>query len=349
MKILVVAWMNSGSTDMPLFHVNQWRAMGHEVEVIPFDLEVTDEPWFRLWNSLEGCELEIGELRIANACRRFKPDLLLLFYHFMRAGRMQRIRQECGCKIGFYLDNNNLLWRDTAQVLLLADFIAIHDRYVEPLVSGDRHAIRNPNAYYVRGAAEPSEHRPVQLTEWERNRYGCDVAFIGSAGPDRLAAMSLLTSHRLKIWGYPKGWAALPELQPSVSAEPVYGLKKTKIYNAAALVLNIEEGVRQLNAINPRICEALACGGFVLTKYTADLEEVGFRDGESLAWFHNIDEMQEKASYYLARPEERLRISKLGSDLVLRELTYEKISREWMNWMENQCVSGEGAVQRARI
>jgi spore maturation protein CgeB len=124
---------------------------------------------------------------------------------------------------------------------------------------------------------------PVDLTDWDRERYGCDIAFIGGAGPDRIAALPLLAHHDLKIWGVAEQWQSCPKVVPFVSAEPVYGLKKVKIYNAASMVLNLEESEKQLDAINPRIPEALACGGFVLTNHTGDLENAGFRDGESIA------------------------------------------------------------------
>src|ERR1700744_4382260 len=133
MRILVVAWLNPTDTDMPLFHVNQWRAMGHEVQIFPYDLEVTNEPLSCFLNSIEGCQLEIGERRIRQRCLSYKPDIVFLFYHFIRAGQISRLRWEFGCKVGFYLDNNNLLWRDTAQCMSEADFVVVHDRYVVPM------------------------------------------------------------------------------------------------------------------------------------------------------------------------------------------------------------------------
>ena len=336
MKLLVVAWTNPTATDMPLFHVNQWRAMGHDVEVFSFDQEVVDEPWCRFWNSIENCWTEIGERRIVRACRKFQPDILLFFYHFMNVRLMERLRRESGCNVGLYLDNNHLLWRDTAPFMSAADFVAVHDRYVIPLVRGSLYG-RNPHVFHVRGAADPAEHRPLVLSDWDRARYGCEIAFIGGPGPDRLAALPLLTHHNLKIWGLAEQWQSCHDLMRCVSSEPVYGLKKTKIYNAAAIVLNLEEHEKQLDAINPRICEALACGGFVLTNHTDDLEGAGFRDGESIAWFKSQGEMAEKAVYYLANPEERKRITKNGRDLVLNTLTYEQVSRDWMRWMESVC------------
>jgi spore maturation protein CgeB len=348
MKILAVAWMNPTDTDMALFHLNQWRAMGHDVEALPFDLEVTDEPWCRFLNSIENCWMEIGERRIASACRKFRPDVLLFFYHFMRAGVMEQLRHECGCKVGFYLDNNHLLWRDTAPFMSAADFVAVHDCYLIPLVKGTL-AGRNPHVFHLRGAAEPSEHKPVELSDWDRARYGSEIAFIGGIGPDRIAALPALAHHDLKIWGMAEQWQSCPELLPFHSPEPVYGLKKVKIYNAASIVLNLEEREKQIDTINPRICEVLACGGFVLTNYTGDLVDAGFRDGESIAWFKSHGEMVKKAAYYLANSPDRKRIAKNGRELVLKTLTYEKVSREWMRWMEAVCSSSKANISTGNL
>ena len=335
-----MAYLNPTSTDMPIFHVREWQFMGHEVELIPFDLAVSDDPWVGFLNSIEGCEMEIGERRIAKACERFKPDLVLFFYHFMRVLPMKRLRAKHGCKIGFYLDNNNLLWKDTAQCMSVADFVILHDKYVEPLVKGTL-AGRNPNVYYVPGAADPAQHRRLQLSEWDQARYGCEVAFIGGSGPDRLMALERLMNRRLRIWGEIDDWVRYPQFSRFVSCEPVYGLKKTKIYNAASIVLNIEEGEKQINAINPRICEVLCSGGFVLTNYTAELESYGFEDGVSVAWFHSLDEMEDKAAFYLERSDYRRRISDKGREIVVEKLTYRNISREWMNWMESLCCGSD--------
>jgi spore maturation protein CgeB len=72
----------------------------------------------------------------------------------------------------------------------------------------------------------------------------------------------------------------------------------------------------------------------VLTNYTAELESYGFEDGVSVAWFHSVDEMEDKVAFYLARPEYRLSISEKGRAIVMEKLTYRNISREWMKWME---------------
>ena len=325
MKIMVVAYMNPTSSDYPAFLMSHWEKMGHEVLGFPYDLEVGDEPFNRFLCSIESCHMEIAEKRITAACRGFRPDVLLLMYYFMRAKALTRLRDSVDCLVGSYLDNNHLMMGETVPVLSLSDFVIAHDSYVTPLIRGSSHG-RNPNVFYMGGCAEPAEHKPIDLSEDDRMRYGHDVSFIGGYGPCRAEALSRLTNYKLGIWGPREEWSRNQALLPFVSAEPVYGLKKTKIYNASRIVMSVEEPEKQLNSVNPRIPETLACGGFVLCNWSKDLEETGLRDGESVAWFRSFEEMEEKVAYYLANPAERSRISRLGREFVLEKMTYQRVA-----------------------
>jgi spore maturation protein CgeB len=114
-----------------------------------------------------------------------------------------------------------------------------------------------------------------------------------------------------------------PHLMPFCSTEPVYGLKKTKIYNACKIVIHVEDEEKNVNSLNCRVPEVLACGGFVLTQWTRDLDTSGLRDGETVASFQSHSELVEKVEYYLSHPEERQLISEKGRRYVLENLTYD--------------------------
>jgi spore maturation protein CgeB len=174
--------------------------------------------------------------------------------------------------------------------------------------------------------ANPEEHRPLDLSEEDRQQYGCDVAFIGWFGPVRTEALRRLTDYDLRIWGL--HWDKTPDLAPFVSSEPVYGLKKTKIYNAARIVLNIEDDEKQINAISQRIPEVLACGGFILTDWHKDLEVTPLVEGESIVCYRSLDELKEKVDYYLNHPEERKAISEKGRKIVLESMLYRKVAEK---------------------
>lgn len=60
-----------------------------------------------------------------------------------------------------------------------------------------------------------------------------------------------------------------------------------------------------------RIWDVLGAGGFLLTNYQAELP-LFFKEGEDLVCFDGIEDMREKAGYYLKHEEERKQIAENG-------------------------------------
>lgn len=71
----------------------------------------------------------------------------------------------------------------------------------------------------------------------------------------------------------------------------------------------IETGIPQ------RVFDILACGGFCLTNYQPEIAEV-FEDGKELVMYTDLEDMLQKAEYYLAHEEERKQIAQAGYEKV---------------------------------
>jgi len=67
-----------------------------------------------------------------------------------------------------------------------------------------------------------------------------------------------------------------------------------------------------------RLFEALAAGTMVLMDEMVSLPH-GLEDGESVVFFHSIQEMQDKALYYLEHTEERLAIARKGWEVTMEK------------------------------
>ena len=76
--------------------------------------------------------------------------------------------------------------------------------------------------------------------------------------------------------------------------------------------------------VNPRVTEVIACGGFLLTDYNDDLIKFGYKDGEHLVLFHNLDEFNDKVEYFLKYDKEREEIAKNGMNFVRENYSNEK-------------------------
>ena len=72
-----------------------------------------------------------------------------------------------------------------------------------------------------------------------------------------------------------------------------------------------------------RVFEIMAAGGFVLTNYQPELDNL-FVIGEELEVFHSFEEMEDKAAYYLSHEKERLQITLRGYQRVREQYSYEK-------------------------
>lgn len=72
--------------------------------------------------------------------------------------------------------------------------------------------------------------------------------------------------------------------------------------------------------LNMRTFEAMATGSFLLTSWIPTLEEL-FEDGKHLVLYRSLDEMVDKAKYYLAHDEEREKIAQAGYEEVIAKHT----------------------------
>lgn len=73
--------------------------------------------------------------------------------------------------------------------------------------------------------------------------------------------------------------------------------------------------------LNMRLFESMATGSMLLTNWLPTLSEL-FVDGKHLVTYKTLDEMVEKAKYYLTHDEERQKIAEAGKEEVLKNHTY---------------------------
>lgn len=93
-----------------------------------------------------------------------------------------------------------------------------------------------------------------------------------------------------------------------------------KVFFSSRINLNltlrsIETGIPQ------RVFDIMSVGGFVMSNYQEEMEELFVPDKEIVV-FHNMEEMTDKAAYYLSHETERIRIAMAGYDRVRREYNY---------------------------
>lgn len=117
------------------------------------------------------------------------------------------------------------------------------------------------------------------------------------------------------------------QLSEKVKVHPGVGYDElAPIYRNSKININITLHCIETGA-SQRIFDVMAAGGFLLSNYQEELEEM-FIPGEEIVLYHDEQELEELVEYYLTHDEERERIARNGQQRVLREHGYhEKLER----------------------
>ncbi len=110
-----------------------------------------------------------------------------------------------------------------------------------------------------------------------------------------------------------------------------FGLGFQKPEDITQNLKNLIYGQRE--QIKGRNFEIPGCGGFLLTGDADNLKDY-YIDGKEIVVFRGVDDLIEKAKYYLEHGKEREEIARAGYEKTLREHTYEKRFNEIFSTMK---------------
>lgn len=183
------------------------------------------------------------------------------------------------------------------------------------------------NGYYLPMAADPDVHRPLELSDEEKRRFGSDLSHVGAGYHNRRKFFPALLDYDFKLWG--SDWEGAGELKSVLQDEGarVSTGDTVKVFNATRINLNLHsstytDGVNPGgDYLNPRTFELAACGAFQLVDERSLLPEA-FEPGVELATFRDLESCRAAIEHYLAHPEEARRIAEAGRRRALREHTY---------------------------
>ena len=169
-------------------------------------------------------------------------------------------------------------------------------------------------------AADPAFYRG-QDAFLDTDRYLVAHQYIGMklANAERISVLSAL-SERFHVSLYTRSDASsLPRVHVKGGAGTL--TEMPKIFQASKINLNIT--MRPIETgLSLRIWDVLGCGGFLLTNYQAEIPEY-FEIGKDLEVYENMEDLMQKADYYLHHEAERLEIALNGYEKTARYHTYE--------------------------
>jgi spore maturation protein CgeB len=186
------------------------------------------------------------------------------------------------------------------------------------------------NLHWLPFACDPDFHRPVKLKREERQRYSCDVCFVGSGWeglyPFRRQLLERLVDYNLGIWG--PGWETLSPQSPLkkyIRGGEIKPRDWVKIFSASKIAFHSHyrdpSGKIPCYQAAPRVYEALACEVLLIVDRQPDVLRL-FKPEEDLVVFDDIEELRSLVTFYLRHPKEAAEIARRGRKKVLAHHTY---------------------------
>jgi len=157
-------------------------------------------------------------------------------------------------------------------------------------------------------------HRPIALTEADRERFACDVSAIGAFEKERAESLLYLATHGIPVVVWGNGWERWVNVHPSliVKNEFLFGDEYSKAICATKINLNFLRKVNR-DEVTSRSVEIPACGGFMLGERTRRHLEF-FEEGREAEFFSSNEELLKKVMHYLEKHKEREKIARAGSE-----------------------------------
>jgi spore maturation protein CgeB len=154
-----------------------------------------------------------------------------------------------------------------------------------------------------------------------------------AASKKRLAYLSRLGAFGIKVWG-DEGFKETEAYGAVYMGFAGHKHEINKIYSGSQINLDISR-IYQMDMVNMRLFDIMACGGFVLAEYSEELEELFELDQEVVA-YRTLDELVEKIEYYLTNEEQRREIAHRGMMAVKLRHTIEKRVEEMLRLSGNE-------------
>lgn len=152
------------------------------------------------------------------------------------------------------------------------------------------------------------------------------------ANRERVYALNQLSQkHDVRFYTFDEDTGQLSG-QVRIMPGAKYHTEVWEVYRQSRINLNITLHCIETGA-SQRVFDVMAAGGFLLSNYQEELEEL-FVPGEELVLFHDMEELEYYTDYYLAHEEERRRIAGNGQKKVLKYHDYCHRMQEVMRIVE---------------
>lgn len=241
--------------------------------------------------------------------KRWKPDLLFVFFHDLPHALMAEFSQELPTVVWIeepirYIDSAQVDYVRNASLVCLST----------PALVWAYRSLGISNSTFLMSGFSPKYHKALERRSGQK-RYDRDLVYIGGPGlmgnrPEFLAWLA--SRYDLEIFGVRESWQPYLQRYPQLRLR---GELRPSGYSEVCARSKIVIGLNQTHDsklyFSNRVFLTLACRGFHLMRHVPGMEEV-FTAGEHLEWFHEREDCAEIIDRYLADDEARERIAEAG-------------------------------------
>jgi spore maturation protein CgeB len=271
-----------------------------------------------LWKFFRNVLVSVVSRRFVMTVCSFKPDLILVVSgNLISANALQTVRNKTKAALYHFYGEDFFNPLNTTRTLRDASFLYDHLFTTKSFNVSEMARIGLTRVSYIPHGYRPNCDYPVTIGQVDRHEYGSDLAFVGTWEADRASTLSQLKEFDLRIWGadWHKAGNEL-RLRNVIQNRVVYCDEMSRVFNASKINLAF---LRKANRDRhtSRTFEIPACGGFQLSERTDEV--LGFfEEGREIECFESVDELKDKAHYYLTHETQRQRIASAGKTRVQR-------------------------------
>jgi hypothetical protein len=158
----------------------------------------------------------------------------------------------------------------------------------------------------------PDVHRPVPVDADDLGRYGADIGFVGSFEPERARDLLAVAQAGLNVrivGPWPDAFLRSSLLH---SPQGAFGAEYAKAICSFKIALGFLRK-RNRDQHTSRSIEIPACGVFMLAERSQEHQQL-FAEGREAEFFSSVQELIDKARFYLSHDRERERIAAAGRE-----------------------------------
>ncbi|MBF0328432.1 MAG: glycosyltransferase [Nitrospirae bacterium] len=269
---------------------------------------------------------------IENLVDSFKPDLFLLIRGWrITEQSIKNIRRKTKV-MGWWIEKEDKFDSVLDEIAFYDHFFAISSNSVDTAIA---HGHKNTSLMYQ--AVDSSLFRPIDDI---KPVYDC--CFVGgwSDKRQRIIEQAVSLTEKVAIYGprWRKNNSGNPKMLNSIKADFIESEELVKLYNRSKIVLNSTnwgDGSTR-GGMTLRVFEAPACGAFLLSDESGDIEKI-LPQNTHIGVYKDLEDFRNKLSYYLSNEAERKEIALNAYNQVVTHHTYDNVVENIITSYSNLC------------